>query len=395
MVPFGDLLRVSAQQTLRQRARYAGVMLAMTIGIVGLIVVISMGRDVKRNLNQDLDLLGGATLIKVYFNPHLPALARTAFRRETLDALRRLPGVSGVSAIALKTEHASSAVRDRRYWFVLVGVDRHFWKANSFTPSAGRLFTPDDIEGRRKVCVLGAELARSIFGEGESIGRLLPIDRDLYEVIGLLADPSIGDRNQWAFIPLTTAQDRVQGLTPVNRLYVRCADWESVRSVAEAVPATVRIGQSAEGLEVEVGWERLRYIQRIVWWIGLFIYVSIVAALCLGGFGILNGMLAAVKARTREIGLKKAMGAADRDILVEFLAEALYLSLGSAVAGIILGRLAIQGISHLLHSPPPEDLFLMCAGFSVVFAVTLGLAAGAYPSIRASRMDVVSAVRYE
>jgi len=131
------------------------------------------------------------------------------------------------------------------------------------------------------------------------------------------------------------------------------------------------------------------------WWVSLFIYASIGATLVLGGFGIWNIMMAAVTARTREIGLKKAMGAEDSDILYQFLFEALTVTFGSAFLGVLLGRVGIEYMSRMLGSSPPEGLFFLCLMAGLAFAAVLGIGSGLYPSIRASRMQVVDAMRYE
>jgi len=393
MLTFRDMLRVSVRQVIRQHRRSLGVGLAITLGTTGFIVVMTTGRDVKKNLSLDLELLGGATVVKVYFerNPHF----EYSFRPGVTDDLRRLRGVSGVSALACKNAPASTITDDQRHTFTVVGVDEFFWAVNGFEPVAGRLFSAEDVTARRRVCVLGADLARRLFGHHDVSGRKLLIDKDLHTVTGTIEGGVVGDRTHYAFVPLTTAQDRLEWLSPPNRLYIRCVSWDDVKGVAAAAPNTVRAHQDIDGLQVEVAWEQLRRIQRIVWWVELFIYTSIAATLILGGFGIWNGMMASVQARTREIGLKKAMGAVDGDIMSQFLAEALCLSLGSAFLGIVGGRFAIQAISSLLQSSPPEDLFLTYMGMSLLFSVVLGVGAGFYPAIRASRMEVVTAMRYE
>jgi putative ABC transport system permease protein len=194
---------------------------------------------------------------------------------------------------------------------------------------------------------------------------------------------------------LTTAQDRISGLTRPNRIYLRCNTWDDVDKVAPRIPPAVLAAQAVSGLKVEVAWDQLKRIKAVAWWVELFIYSSIAATLILGGVGIWNVMMAAVRSRTREIGLKKAMGAEDRDILAQFLTEALCLSLGSALVGMALGRVAVEIMGFALGIRPPETLFLLCLVMGLLFSLGLGIGAGLYPSIQASRMEVVSAIRYE
>ena len=336
-----DLLRISFRQVLRHRRRNIGVILAVALGTAGFILVVTMGQDVKTNLNQDLELLGGATRIKLVFDPYSEGLflGRTEwFREETREAVQDLPKVAGVSLLSFKAGRAAASVRGRRYGMTLVGVDEYFWDVNSFHPTAGRLFGPAEVSGRQKVCVLGDKLASDIFGTLDVIGKLMPIGDDIYTIIGILGGLGVSDRADWAFIPLTTFQDRVSGDPRPRYMYVRCRTWDDVKTLSDDLPAVIAAHQPSQGLQVDVAWERLKQVRRVSWWVELFIQVSVVATLVLGGFGIWNIMMVAVRTRTREIGLKKAMGAEDSDILQQFLTEALCLSVASAVAGIVLGR---------------------------------------------------------
>lgn len=387
------------RQVVRHRRRYVGVIMAISLGTCGFIMLLTVGRDVKRNLNHDLDLLGGATRIKIYFEKAHSSRDKIPkpqwFRSETIEAVRGLPGVEGVSVAAMKPVPAFSVVKGREHHITLLGVDDAFWRVNSFVPVSGEFFGFDSVRRHLRVCVLGAELARLIFGSTQVSGLTLPIDRELYLITGVLGGTGIGDRVNYAFIPLTAGQDRIQGLSHPHFIYIRCRSWDDVGVVADAIPALLQAHQPDENITLEVAWEQLKRVQRIAWWMETFIYLSIIAIMFLGGMGIWNGMMATVQARTREIGLKKAIGAEDRDILIQFLAEALFLSVGSALLGIALGRCGVLAMGRILDSPPSEDLFLLSVGVSIVFSLLLGVGAGFTPSLLASRKEVVSALRYE
>ncbi|MEW6265466.1 MAG: ABC transporter permease [Thermodesulfobacteriota bacterium] len=397
---FADLLLISLRQVLRQHRRNIGVVLAIALGTAGFFLIITTGRDVKIKFNHDLDILGGATRIKVYF-PGAGDLGGEVkpewFRDRTVRALRTIPGVNAVTQVLTKVGYAFSYVtwKNQPYYFHIMGVDDYFWDVNSFIPAQGRFFTADELNQGRKVCVIGEELVSRLFGRENPLGALIPVDYDLYEVIGVLGGAAAAERNSWCFIPLTTARNRLFHADVLRILYVRCKTWDDVESVAAAIPKKVEANQDGKGLTVEVAWERLDKVKKVSWLIELFIYVAVIATLLLGGFGIWNIMMMGVQARTREIGLKKAMGAEDRDILSQFLTEALCLSLLASLVGIVVGRALIELVAHLLGSRVLEDIFLLCVALDLLFAVVIGVAAGLSPSIRASRMEVVSAVRYE
>ncbi len=151
----------------------------------------------------------------------------------------------------------------------------------------------------------------------------------------------------------------------------------------------------SEQLKVEVASTALHHVRKVAWWVEFFVYLSLSATLLLGGVGITNIMTAAVRSRTREIGLKKAFGAEDRDILVQFLMESLWISLGAAFLGGILGRILIGILCRFIDQKVSEDLFFYYFAISFLFAIILGVSAGLYPSLQASRMEVSAATRYE
>lgn len=396
MISFSDLLHVSLRQVVRQRKRNFGIVLAIALGTAGLIVIMAMGDEVKKNLNRDLDLLGGATLIKVEFEDEKnPGERVKSFTDGTVDALRKIPGVEVVSR-ASELVSWMPLFKGKKYHNIpVIGVDHWFWSACSLEAVHGTALTQSVVDERALVCVLGPTLAQAVFGKENAVGEFLPLQGELYRVIGVVSGLQIGDRTNYAFIPLTTAQDRKGANFKADRLYLRCKTWDDVKPVSEAIPKVVASHQDPRFLNLEVSWEQLKRVTTIVWWVELFVYLSIGATLTLGGFGIWNGMMTAVTSRTREIGLKKAMGAEPADIMGQFLCESLCLSISASVLGVILGYVAIMVSSHYLGSTPSRQIFFMYTGISIAFSGFLGLVAGFYPALRASRLDAVTAIRYE
>ena len=366
--------------------------MAITLGTAGLITIFTMGQDVKKNINQDLDLIGGATVIRAYFDNQL-ASTPYWFQAATLEAIRKIPGVAYVSIITLN--YTKVFLYKKYVDFPAVGVDDYFWKVRNLWPLAGKLFDPQDNDARKKVCVLGDLLAKRLFGDEDPVGKILPLENDLYTVMGILGGLNDPDLASKAYFPITSMGDRFINAASAERVYVRCQTWDDVAPVAEEIPKVVASRQSSEQLKVEVAWAVLKHVRQVAWWVEFFVYLSLSATLLLGGVGIANIMTAAVRSRTREIGLKKAFGAEDRDILVQFLMESLWLSLGAAFLGGILGRIIIAIIGWFIGHQVSEDLFLFYFGLSFVFAIILGVSAGLYPSLQASRMEVASATRYE
>lgn len=389
---FDDLVRVSLRQVIRHRRRYWGVILAIAIGVAGFIAIITMGQDVKKNVNQDIVLIGGVTIIRCLFEPH-PDSPPQWFHPDTVEAVRQLPGVQVVSQVSGKV--VFGFWRGERHRFPVVAVDENFWTLRSLWAKSGKLFGEKEIQEHQRVLALGGRLAQTLFGDEDPVGQFLEIDQEVYRIIGIIGGLRDIGLEKSAYLPLTTAKDRfgIEGLP--NRLYVRCTTWDDVPRVASLLPQRIASHQSVAHLLVEINWDNLEQVKRVAWWIEFFVYLAFAATIVLGGMGIWNIMMAAVRTRTREIGLKKTMGAEDRDILAQFLMEALCLSLSSALLGVILGRILVELLGLWIGMRPPEELFFTCLGLSIIFAALLGVTAGLYPSLQAARMEVVDAIRYE
>jgi putative ABC transport system permease protein len=389
---FDDLLRVSLRQIFRHRRRYLGVIFSIAIGVAGFICIITMGQDVKKNFNEDLALIGDVTIIRAVLELHRQ-LPINEFHPDTVQAIREIPAVSVASLVGFT--HIKFFRKATAEYLPVAAVDENFWKIRNLTAITGTLFSSQAIKERQRVAVLGKRLAGSLFGTNQVEGRTVELLNDIYRVTGVVQGLRDIHMEKYVYIPFTAAADRFSRDLVLNRLYIRCATWDDVPAVAAAIPKVVTAHQSAKNLVIEVSWENLEHVKKVAFWIEFFIYLAFAATLILGGMGIWNIMMAAVTTRTREIGLKKAMGAEDRDILAQFLTEALCLSLAAAVVGVALGRVLVELLGLWIGMRPPEELFLTCLAISLVFAVALGVGAGLYPSLRAARMEVISATRYE
>ena len=391
-----DLLQICARQVFRQRRRNMGVLVAVALGTASLITILTLGDEVKRNINRDLDLLGGATIIKVSFTSSQDtSLPPYFFLPETLDVVRALPDVDSASLSTDKIDYVPLFWRMKQLAIPVLGVDEHFWRVSSLEATQGKLFGAKELNAQERVCVIGEELATTLFNQDSPIGQYLPVKADVYKIVGVVGGMQIGDRKKATFLPLTTVTNRSYGDMRADRLIVRCATLDSVDTVGPVLLALLTKHHASKHLKMEVAWQQLERVTAIIWWVQLFVGISIAATLVLGGFGILNGMMSSVAARTREIGLKKAMGAEENDILLQFLSESVTLSVAAAFLGVIMGYVAVVVGAHYLEASPSLALMLAYTGMSLAFSVGLGVAAGYYPALRAARMDAVKAIRYE
>ncbi|MBQ9452732.1 MAG: ABC transporter permease [Desulfovibrio sp.] len=396
MIAMSDLFRVSLRQVVRQRS--FGVIFSIALGITAFIVLAVLGREIRYKVGQDMVLMGGVNVIQVLMDDEqYPGQPLRQFQPETVGALRALPGVGMVGRnVRHSVGFSLRSSGERTIQVGFIGVDDYFADIYSLDLVSGRFLNATDMEQHRRVCMLGREAAKDLFGsERESIGKLLFLGKDVFEVIGVVSGVMLGSWGRGGFLPYTTMVDRNWGTGKLARLFIRAIGWEDVPRLVEQIPKTIREHQVAPHIVVRTQEDQLERIKTTFLWVEILLWLGIAASLMLGGFGIWYGTFAAVRARTREVGLKKAMGGSDADILAQFLAEALCKSVAGGVLGILLGIALVEAGALSLGTGISYPLLAASSLGSIVFSALIGIAGGLYPALQASRMDVVTALRFE
>lgn len=396
MISVHDLFKVSLRQVIRQKSW--GVIFSIALGITAFITLAVLGREIRYKVGQDMILMGGVNVIQVYMDDaQYPGQPLRGFNADTVKALSGLPGVGLISRnLRGGIDFSVRVSAEKTVRIDFIGIDQNFADVYSVELDAGRLFTAEDIEGRRRVCMLGKEAAASLYGDpGKAIDKFLFLKQDVFQVVGVISGVMLGSWSYGGFLPYTTMIDRHWVSEKVTRLFIRAIGWEDVERLVKEIPKVVREHQPAPYLAVQTQDEQLERIQNTFMWVEALLWLGIAASLMLGGFGIWYGTFAAVRARTREVGLKKAMGGSDFDILSQFLAEALCKSIAGGVLGIIIGVCAVMAGSWLLGTGISYTLLVLSGIGSIIFSAVIGIAGGLYPALQASRMDVVSALRFE
>ncbi len=393
-----DLIWISGRQVWRQYRKNIGVAMAIIMGTAGLMVIITMGHSIENNISGDLEIIGNATRLRVIFK-HDPTdpnpIDNREFSPKTIEGIKKIPGIYGVSGSVFKGAYVKIIHQNSINHFPMIGVDETFWKVNNSVAQTGTLFSQDDIQQRKAVCVLGQRTAHELFGHLNVTGQFVSIENNLFEVVGIIDNISVPDKRRYIFLPLTTAQDRLKLISPINRLYIRCISWDDIEQVEKALPAVMKRYQPTDKIEILYTKEVLARVKTITFAIKIFVQLALLATFLLGGIGIWNIMMMSVSSRTREIGLKKAIGAEDHDILFQFLTESLMLSFSATIIGFILGSAGVNITASLIGTSPPRDLFWISTVIGFTFSIILGIVAGIAPAIKASRMEVVTALRYE
>ncbi len=367
MIAYSDLLRVSLRQVTRQKSY--GVVFSIALGITAFIALAVLGQQIRYKVGQDMVLMGGVNVMRVFMeDSQYPGQPKRVFQQQSIDAIRQLKGVTSVSVSSRNAQwfNLHAADSERTVGTLFYGVDDLFVPTFSVEMVAGKPLSREDIDNHRRVVMIGREAANKIFGSPEkAMGQLLFLGVDVFEIKGVITGVMLGDWSEAGFIPVTTLIDRNWGDGGITRLFVRTQQ------------------------------DQLSRLQVTFMWVQVLLWLGIAASLMLGGFGIWYGTFAAVRARTREVGLKKAMGGSDGDILAQFLCEALCKSVAGGLIGIVLGVASVLVGVHMLGTPLPVlQLVLSCIG-SILFSALIGIAGGIFPAVQASRMDVVTALRFE
>jgi putative ABC transport system permease protein len=270
----------------------------------------------------------------------------------------------------------------------------------------GRLLSSVDARSSARVCVVGADLARELFGYRDPIGESLRLGADYYEVVGVLgaqatSSPTIGalawrDLNTAVLAPLATVLGRTTEIAPAQRvdeIWVQASDGEQVERIGQVVRQTLGRLHGASVFDVVVPRELLAQRYRTQRTFSVVVGSVAVLALVVGGIGIMNIMLTSVVERTKEIGIRRTVGATRRHITAQFLTESLLMTLTGGALGIMLGA----GVSLAITAYAGWSTYISILAVALAFVVSVfvGVVFGLYPAIKAARLEPVDAVRYE
>jgi putative ABC transport system permease protein len=283
----------------------------------------------------------------------------------------------------------------------IAGTTADYTIIRQWPVESGVFITDSDVRGAAKVCVLGRTVARELFGDADPVGQTVRIKDIPFRVVGVLDYKGSGfggDQDDFVVIPLTTAQRKLLGITHVHMINASAASVGLIGTAQQQITELlhqrhrIRPGDSDDffirtQLEIASSAEATSRVMTLL-------LASVAAvSLIVGGIGIMNIMLMSVTERTREIGIRRAIGAKRRDILLQFLLESAFLSLAGGALGVGLGMVAAQLVSSIARWPTLIQPGAVAVAFG--FATLVGLFFGFYPARRASRLDPIEALRYE
>ena len=404
------------------KLRAALTMLGIIIGVSAVITLVSVGRGVENYIGASFGAIGTDLLFILPGSPEEtssgppsqvaqgnvvigPSL--TTKDAEALKDVRRVPDVA-VIAPEVRTV-ASVALGSNVVQPFVSGVEPEYAEARSWKTTEGRFISDGDMTARARVAVIGQSVVKELFEDDSSpIDRIIKLNQQPYRVIGILESKGGslgGDLDNQIFVPLTTAHNELYplrnraGEPVVTFMYVLPREGANRQDVTEQMTAVLRDRHNIsyrddDDFSVYSQADFLAAFGAIIAAVTVFLSAIAAISLIVGGIGIMNIMLVTVTERTREIGLRKAIGAKRRDILVQFLIEAMTLSLLGGIVGIFIGAGGAIAIGNLVENFDPvvaPGAVIMAVGFSVA----VGLFFGLYPAWRASKLNPIEALRYE
>ncbi|WP_198470706.1 ABC transporter permease [Acetomicrobium sp. S15 = DSM 107314] len=404
-----ETAKISLRSLWANKMRSGLAILGVIIGVGAVIAMIAVGRGASLQIESHISSMGSNILIIVPGTTTSGGVRMGAGTQQSLsldDAIAIEKECSAVSHVSPELSGVAQVVYGNRNWSTgVIGTTEGMMDVHNWSVSSGRFLTDQDVRSSTKVAVIGETVAYELFGNANPVGEIIRIKKVPFQVVGVLApkgQSAFGsDQDDVIFVPVTTAQKRLFG-TPfprmVRRISVKARDAESIYLAQEQITALLRqrhrIGPNQDDdFTVRNLTQAMEAAQQSTQAMTLLLGAIASVSLLVGGIGIMNIMLVSVTERTREIGIRMAVGARPRDIRLQFLIEAFLLSVIGGIAGIALGTFLSQMLVLLFNwstSISPSSI-LLAFGFSGFVGVFFGF----YPAYKASLMDPIEALRYE
>ena len=380
-------------------------MLGIIIGVAAVIALVSIGNGVKQDIENSISSLGSNLLVVLPGAPRTPGARPSQGSMKSLkisdyEAIAKLEGVKAASPM---TNGSYVVIYQNKNWTTSVaGVNANFQDVNNWTMTSGRFFSDKNVQNRERVAVVGQTVVKNLFADEDPVGKEIRVKNIPFRVIGVLKSKGNGtmgnDQDDTVLIPYTTSMERVEGIDYLRRVYVVAKDDESIDRLQADIENLLRVRHNIKDTNLDdFNIQNMKSImETVAQTTGTFtLFLGAVAAISLvvGGIGIMNIMLVSVTERTREIGVRKALGATYSVIVTQFLIEAVVISLMGGFIGIAFGIGAskvigmVSGMSTIVSVPT----IIM----SFAFSMAIGLIFGIYPARKAAKLNPIDALHYE
>ena len=404
-IEFWDYLRQASSAMVAHKMRSFLSILGILIGVAAVIAMLAIGQGAKDSIEKQLASLGSNLLMVRPGSERMHGVAMesgtvTRFTFEDVAAISRLSDL--VKSVSPSVNGRAQLVYANKNWNTqLEGVGVDYASIRAAQPAVGRFFSAGEVRTREKVVLLGTTVVKQLFQDANPIGETIKINLLNFKVIGVL--PAKGgagfhDQDDTVLIPVTTAMYRVLGKEYIDSLYVEAKSADLIEAAQETVSEVI-IKQhhlnknEQDSFQIRNMSDIKNTLESTTKTMSLLLGSIAAISLLVGGIGIMNIMLVSVTERTREIGLRKAIGANNKDIMVQFLIEAILMSFIGGIAGISLGA----GVSVLIALFAGWTVSVSAASIilATAFSLIVGIVFGLWPAQKASKLDPIEALRYE
>lgn len=398
------------------KARSFLTMLGIIIGVASVIIIMSVGAGAQSLILGQIEGLG-SNLISITPGKSddkgpptsVLGIVVTSLDLEDFKSIEKNKNNIGIdSIVAYVNGVATVSFKNISYDTNLEGVTEGYLETEGGDLSSGRFFTKEENDDLKKVVVLGNTVKQEIFGDSDAVGQKVKIKNQVFDVIGVLNERgqvAFRDYDNKVLLPLRTMQKNIAGIDYLNSISIKSSDSASIDEVISSIEVILRDNHEikdqsgdSDDFSVRSLTELLDLIKNITDSLRYFLALMAGLSLVVGGIGIMNIMLISVNERTREIGVRKAIGASNKNIIVQFLLESIFLTLIGGIIGIFLGVLLSWLISIIMVSLNYDWSFIV-SPISILLATIIsalvGLVFGIYPAKKASKLEPVEALSYE
>jgi putative ABC transport system permease protein len=399
-------MRIAANALSRNALRATLTALGITIGTSAVISTVAIGEGGAAQIHDQLLLLGD-NLVWVEAGGRTANGVRTGTRTTpTLvlaDARAMLQDVPALKSCSPQADGSVQVIHGNHNWRTTYrGVSPEYLSIRSWHLASGEVFSPQQVDSAANVLLLGRAAAGHLFGDEDPVGKTTRVRDMPFRVIGTLAPKGASaqgmDQDDFILMPYTTAQRKLKGVTYLDDIMCSAVSAESIPAIGEELTQLLRerhhiLPGQPDDFSIRKPEDVIKAQEEMARTLTSLLAAIATVSLVVGGVGIMNIMLVSVTERTREIGLRMAVGARDGDIRRQFLAEAIVLCLGGGTLGALIGILASRGIAQTMDWPMLVSPMAVAA--AAASAVVTGLVFGYYPALKASRQDPIEALRYE
>jgi len=410
-----DSFKAATTSLLHGKTRSVLTMLGIVIGIASVIILMSIGQSAQDYILNQVQGVGSNLVFIIPGGSNngrfqSPAASQgiiiKSLVQQDVSALQRDPSISDV--VPLVSGQADAVYGDNDITVTYQGTTANFFPVRNFTVASGRSFTSQDVDAYNHVAVIGSDLAKNLFGLNVNpIGQNIRLKNTTLKIIGVLPPKGTGvggvNQDDLVIVPITVAQSEMLGITYFNMIFVSANPNYNISFVKSRIESILEqnhgiTNANKDDFTIETQQDILSLLGNITSVLTIFLAAIASISLIVGGIGIMNIMLVSVTERTREIGLRKAVGATENDILQQFLIEATMLTFIGGVIGILLGAVFVFGawfvVTHIIAGwvfAFPISAVLIAISVSTI----CGLAFGIYPARQAARKSPIESLRYE